>query len=113
MTLEKIDPELFAHLEEHSDGMSKFTQMSHIIFSFGGSTPGVSGLLRIWDILLVLGFHLNPILCALRIIQQRDALLREQNPFNRLASKGIFGSKGDLDSSVPDTVKVSVFRSSG
>jgi len=101
MTLERQDPQLFEHLVQNSAGMQKFTQVSHMVFSFGGSTPGIEGLLQLWDALISLGFYVNPIICALRIIQQRELLLKASNPFNEFGIKGIFGAKGNLDTSVP------------
>ena len=56
MTLERQDPQLFEHLVQNSAEMQKFTQVSHMVFSFGGSTPGIEVLLQLWDVLITLGF---------------------------------------------------------
>ena len=109
LILEKIDPDLFEHLHRHSPNMTKFTQCTHMVFSLGGSTPGINGLLRLWDVLFVLGFHINPVICAVRIMQKRESLLEDQNPFNQLSVKGYFGAQGDLNSTAEETIRVYYF----
>lgn len=52
-----------------------------MVLSFGGSTPGIEGLLHTWDYMMTFGFFINPIICALRIIQLRDFFLKSQFVF--------------------------------
>lgn len=80
ITLEILDPNLFSHLLAHGKP-SQFTQISHMVFSFGGSTPGIEGLLHAWDFLMSFGFCINPIMCALRIIQIRETLMKSKFVF--------------------------------
>jgi len=79
--LKIADPDLHAYLNAHSF-QPQF--LMHAILSLGAGTPPLTEVLKLWDLYMAFGVHMNVICTVAQLILMRDILLRHPSPCSLL-----------------------------
>jgi cell cycle arrest protein BUB2 len=76
--VQACDPELNAHLREKA--LTGEVYGMPLILSYGGSSPPLDELLRVWDFIVAFGAHFGVVAAAARVILLREKLLAAKQP---------------------------------
>jgi len=79
--LKATDPELHAYLHAHS---FKPQFLLHAILSLGSGTPPLTEVLKLWDLYLAFGVHMNVVCTVAQLILMRNILLKHPSPCSLL-----------------------------
>eukprot|EP00736_Rhodelphis_marinus_P008975 Rmarinus@m.7296 len=80
--VEAVDPELSKYLR--SKQLSAQVYGFPSIFSLSGCTPTLAELVKLWDVMLAFGVHMNVMFVAAQVLTLRHELLNHPRPYELL-----------------------------
>lgn len=84
LVLKIADPNLYAHLKAKMLPANLYAFASIMTFSAG--TPPLNEALKLWDIIMAYGCHLNILFVVAQVVRMREALLQSSKPMTLLRS---------------------------